>query len=145
MGVFFKFSVPTKVAHYSEQFDSLKSPLFQTEAWPSHSSVKLTSRQSSLGRCGVLTFLTYLCEHQARLAHYLAGLKDGLEAIGSSWQLVCWYDSDGLRHSVHRAIKLFPPGLLHFLWSPAHSMLQTLSWKPHLGVDRVRMATPIKN
>lgn len=83
--------------------------------------------QSSLGRCGVPSFLTYLCEHQARLAHYLTGLQDGLEAVGRGRQLVCWYDGDGLGHGVHRAVKLLPPGLLHLLWSPAHAVLQSLS------------------
>lgn len=78
-------------------------------------------------------FLTYLCEYQAGLAHYLAGLKDGLQAVGGSRELVSGDDRDGLRHSVHCAIELFPPGLLHLLRGPADSVLQPLGREPHLG------------
>lgn len=71
-------------------------------------------------------FLTYLCENQTRLTHDLAGLKNGLEPIGRGRELMRRYDSDGLRHGVHRAVKLLPPGLLHLLRSPADPVLQSL-------------------
>lgn len=99
-------------------------------------------RLVSLVVYGMFSFLTYLCEHQARLAHYLARLKNGLQAVGSGWELVSRYDSDGLRDGVHRAIELFSSGLLHLLWSPAHTMLQSLGWEPHLGVDQAHLTQP---
>lgn len=72
------------------------------------------------------SFLTYLCEHQPRLTHYLAGLKDGLEPVGRGRELMRGYDGDGLRHGVHRAVELLPPGLLHLLGRPADAVFQPL-------------------
>lgn len=61
---------------------------FVEETKPQESPLSLTSdgnrSKLSLGQHNLLSFLTYLCEHQARLAHNLAGLKNGLQAIGSS-------------------------------------------------------------
>lgn len=36
---------------------------------------------------------------------------------------------------MHCAVELLPPGLLHFLWSPADAVLQPLSREPHLVVE----------